>query len=70
MGTWCEVRNFASQKFRLTPDPSRKEKSTVLPESTSALQFNGQLFLKVQDRDGKAVPQAFLKKSPDTQNIH
>jgi len=21
MRTWCEVRNFASQKFRLTPDP-------------------------------------------------
>jgi len=20
MRTWCEVRNFASQKFRLTPD--------------------------------------------------
>jgi len=21
MCTWCEVRNFVSQKFRLTPDP-------------------------------------------------
>jgi len=21
MRTWCEVRNFASQKFRLTPNP-------------------------------------------------
>ena len=29
MCTWCEVRNFASQKFRLTPGPT--EKCRILP---------------------------------------
>jgi len=29
MHTWCEVRNFASQKFRLTPATSATDQSKV-----------------------------------------
>jgi len=38
---WCEVRNFASQKFRLTPSP--KEKRRILPESTPAFRIRSHL---------------------------
>ena len=33
MRTWCEVRNFASQKFRFTPESKICEKTDVEPES-------------------------------------
>jgi len=28
MRTWCEVRNFASHKYRLTPDPIRNQQNS------------------------------------------
>jgi len=33
MRTWCEVRNYASQKFRLTPESKTFEKLDPDPES-------------------------------------
>jgi len=41
MRLWREVRNFASQKFRLTT--GRKEKRRILPESTPSLRIRSHI---------------------------
>jgi len=40
MRAWCEVRNFASQKFRLTPDAKSKLQCELLQTGPALSQCN------------------------------
>ena len=42
MSTWCEVRNFASHQFRLTPDPIQIQQNLQWAGS-SPVQFSSLL---------------------------